>query len=400
MGNYTPYMLEFWLRDIILWCHIGTARPLYTGGIRLLDLSEELDSRFLYIGEAHVLEELISNGQFPEDATCIVATGHQDFLTQYPFSEQQTIFLTSLSLAALYNRAQHFIHWFHDWDRSLQEVVYKNAGLQEMLERAASGIHATLLLANTGYKYIASYEHPDILDPTALELKENGYHKFETIQTIQHEKPLRKGACNEYVEYLSSISSNYTIVHLIRYKGHLVARLCVILNGPDPNYCYSDMASVLAEYIAEYMFSNQGVDYSSNADFGMLAADLIECRLTDPEELEQRLRQIKLAVRRYYHVMLVSFDNTNEKHSIPWNYVISQLEYIFPFSNITTYKGDILMIFRKKHRGRKFSFDQEQLTRVLETYNAHAAISNTSEFLTSLPPFITRLVMHCVLEKS
>lgn len=386
MGNYTPYMLEFWLHDIILWSRIGISHPQYTGGIRLLDESEELDSKFLYIGEPQVIQALLESGRFPEDGICIVSAGAHDWLKQYDFSERQTIFLTSLSLTALYNRTQHFIHWFHDWDSQLHEVVYKNAGLQEMLERAAAGINATLLLANTGYKYIAAYQHPDIQDPTATELVESGYHKFDTIQIIQHETPLRRGETNESVEYISSLSSNYTIVHLIRYKGHLVARLCVILNGPDPNYCYSDMAAVLAGYVAEYMFSNQGADYSSNADFGMLAADLIECRLTDPEELEQRLRQIKLAVRRYYHLMLVSFENLNERHTIPWNYVISQLEYIFPFSNITTYKGNILMIFRKKRRGRNFSFDQQQLLKILETYNAYAAISNTSEFLTSLPP--------------
>ncbi len=386
MGNYTPNMLEFWLRDIILWSRIGTSHSQYTGGIRLLDGTDELDSNFLYIGEPKVVQTLLESGRFPEKATCIVAAGDHDWLKQYAFSEKQSIFLTSLPLAALYNRAQYFIHWFHDWDRQLHEVVYKNAGLQEMLERAATGINATLLLANTGYKYIAAYQHPDIQDPTAVELVEGGYHKFDTIQIIQHETPLRRGNNNESVEYISSLSNNYTIVHLIRYKGHLVARLCIILNGPTHNYCYSDMAAVLAGYVAEYMFSNQGADYSSNADFGMLAADLIECRLTDPEELEQRLRQIKLAVRRYYHLMVVSFENTNERHTIPWNYVISQLEYIFPFSNITTYKGDILMIFRKKRRGRNFSFDHQQLLKVLETYNAYAAISNTSEFLTSLPP--------------
>lgn len=386
MGNYTPNMLEFWLRDIILWSRIGTSSSQYTGGIRLLDGSEKLSSNFLYIGDPETLQTILKSERFPKDATCLVSAGNHDWLERYDFPETQSIFLTNLPLTGLYNYAQYFIHWFHDWDRQLQEVVYKNAGLQEMLERAASGINATILLCNTGYKYIAAYQNPDIQDPTAAELIESGYHKFDTIQVIQHEIPLRRSADHDSVEYVSSLSNNYTIIHLIRYKGHLVARLCVLLNGPSHNYCYSDMAAVLAGYVAEYMFSSQGADYSSNADFGMLAADLIECRLTDPEELEQRLRQIKLATRRYYHLMLVSFEHSNERHTIPWNYVISQLEYIFPFSNITTYKGDILMIFRKKDKGRNFSFNQEQLFKVLETYNAYAAISNTSEFLTSLPP--------------
>ena len=82
------------------------------------------------------------------------------------------------------------------------------------------------------------------------------------------------------------------MVHLIQYREDVAARLCIILDGPEPRPCYGDLAAILAGYVAEYMFSNQGVDYSSNAAFGSLAADLIELRLTDPVELEQRLKQI------------------------------------------------------------------------------------------------------------
>ena len=134
------------------------------------------------------------------------------------------------------------------------------------------------------------------------------------------------------------------------------------------------------------MFSNQGVDYGSNAAFGSLAADLIECRLTDPDELEQRLKQIQLAVRRYYHVIVVAFDTDQDRSTIPWNYIISQLEQVFPFSNITTYHGEILMVVRKTKRGSRISFDRQKLLTILEHYNGYAAIGNTSEFLTSLPP--------------
>ena len=166
----------------------------------------------------------------------------------------------------------------------------------------------------------------------------------------------------EYAEYISDLSHNYTIVRLIHYRGELVARLCVILDGPATDPCISDFNELLSRYVADYMLSNHRTDYSGNAQFGALAADLIECRIANEEELQQRLKQIKLATRRYYHVMLINFPSDTERNkNIPWNYIINQLEYLFPFSNITTYKGEILLLIRKMKRHSSNSFNQETL---------------------------------------
>ena len=109
---------------------------------------------------------------------------------------------------------------------------------------------------------------------------------------------------------------------------------------------------------------------TGNAQFGALAADLIECRIANEEELQQRLKQIKLATRRYYHVMLINFPSDTERNkNIPWNYIINQLEYLFPFSNITTYKGEILLLIRKMKRRSRLSFNQETLLKLFEQHN-------------------------------
>lgn len=121
--------------------------------------------------------------------------------------------------------------------------------------------------------------------------------------------------------------------------------------GQSQALYYSDLNELLAGFVAEYLFNNQSSDYSGNSQFGALAADLIECRISSEEELQQRLKQIQLATRRYYHAMLIAFPATGAAGpTIPWNYIINQLEYIFPFSNITTYKGEILLIIRKMKR--------------------------------------------------
>lgn len=393
MEFYTPTMLATWLSESLTYCHTGLISPHCDGGIRLLsDYDTPLSSKYLYLGNSSVIYDLIKKRQIPSDGLFLVAAKDDCTTTSATLLRPETIpqsvsFIeTSLPLFTLYNQVQEAVHRFLVWDSCLHEVVYSNAGLQKMLEYASSMMNATILLVNSGYKHIASICNPNIQDSTADELTKKGYHSFDTIQMIHHQKAVNTDHPENYVEYISNTSNNYTMVHLIRHQENLAARLCIISKGPIRNAYIADLGFILAHYVADYMFSHLGADYGNNSQFGLLAADLIECRLTDPVELESRLKQVQLAVRRYYHIMLVEFPSADNQASIPWNYVINQLEYIFPFSNITTYQGDILLLIRKTKRTSRLPYSNERLLPLLEQYNGFAAIGNASEFLTSLPP--------------
>ena len=391
MNNCTPSMFEFWLKDIATACRIGRIVPSCTDGIRFIESTERLlSSNYLYITESSVIITLIEEAVIPQTGLFVIISGHLHPQTRMDLPDSVSLIETSLPLLPLYNRVHQHVHAFESWIMHLQETLYTNGGLQEMLNRASTLLDTTILLVNAGYKHIAAVYNPEVHDQTADELRNTGYQSFNTIQTILHETPLHASETENHMEYISSQDHNYTDVHLIRYQNDLVARLCIITNSATVNGCMRDLNVILADYVTHYLLSHQGVDFSQNAAFGSLASDLIECRLTDPLELEQRLKQLQLCVKKYYHTIVIRFDHTTDHHMIPWNYVISQLEYIFPFSNITTYKGDILMIIRKKCKSNKPSFDYEKLLTLLTHYSAHACISNPSKFLTSLPTVYTQ----------
>lgn len=397
MSMYTRAMLNKWLNDIMIADHPGNTELASDGGIVLLTRQDmSLSPEYIYIGTSAVILQILQNMAVSDRADrpklarpgiCLISAGSCRGLTDLSIPKHVTLIETCLPVLELYNRVHEHLHRFRVWDTELQRIVDTNAGLQTFLEQAYKQLHATILLVNSGYKKIAAVYDPDISDPTADELRENGYQSFDTIQSIHHQQTVKCGENLEYAEYISDLSHNYTIVRLIHYKGELVARLCVILNGPEPDPCASDFNALLARYVAEYMLSDQHADYGGNAQFGALAADLIECRIANEEELQQRLKQIKLATRRYYHVMLISFPlDADHRQSIPWNYIINQLEHLFPFSNITTYKGEILLLIRKMKRRSRLSFNTEAVFKLLESYNGYACVGNASEFLMSLPP--------------
>lgn len=383
----TPSMLLHWLDDVVIRFHLGNSLPDCSGGIKLLEPGDSpLSAGFLYLGEADTVAQAITEGRLPAAPVLILSSGTATLPgPENGLPDRPSLIEARLPLLPLYNRVQERLHRFRQWEDRLKEVVYTNAGLQELLQRAAEELNATILLMNVGYKHVASVYSPGVSEPIADELRDNGYLAFDTIQDIYRELPARRETKEDRAEYISRVN-NYNIIQLIRYQGDVAARLCVILNGPEPSPYVSELTTILADYVREYMFSHQGAAYGGNSAFGTLAADLIECRLTDPEELEHRLKQINLAVRRYYHVMVIAFEKKPDGAEIPWNYIISRLEYVFPFSNITTYQGEILLIIRKSARGSQLMFQQDKLLDILESYNGFAAVGNTSKFLTSLPP--------------
>lgn len=386
MEAFTPALLLHWLGDAVVRVRQGHPFPSCTGGIRLLDGAEgSLCPDFLHLGEPEAAARAIAADRVPGEGILIVTAAGPSAWEDGDLPQDVTLVETDLPLIPLYNRLQQELHRFLQWDLQMQAAVYTNSGVQELLERVSAMLPATLLLLNPGYKCMAAVYDPRVSDRVADEVRSFDYLSFDTIQATRRQVPLRGGKRDGYVEFVAEADQNYILIRDITYQDALAARLLVIRSGtrPDP-YC-SDMAEIAAKYLSQFMFSNQGVDYNSNAAFGSLVSDLIEFRLTDPEELEQRLKQIRLAVRRYYHLMIVSFGDGPDVEAIPWNYIISLLERIFPFSNATTYRGEILLIIRKTQRGHRLRYDEKALEQLLERYNGKAAFGNFSEFLVSMP---------------
>ena len=386
MEVFTCSMLLHWLDGAVVRLQQGRSFPSCTGGIRLLDGSEEpLGPAFLYLGEPDTAAHAIASGRLSEEGALIVSSAGKTVWEGRELPRHVTLVETGLSLAPLYNRLQESLHRFFQWKSQMQEAVYTNSGVQELLDRTSAVLPATLLLLNPGYKRMAAVYDPQVTDHVAQEVRSCGYLSFDTIQSTRRQTPLRGGKGKGFVEFVSAENQNYVVIRDIIYQDTLAARLLVIRSSVQPDQYCSDLAEIAAGSLSHFMFRNQGVDYNSNAAFGSLVSDLIEFRLTEPEELEQRLKQIQLAVRRYYHTMIVSFGDKPDLESIPWNYIISLLEHIFPFCNATTYRGEILLIIRKTKKGHRPRYNEAALEQLLERYNGKAAFGNFSEFLTSMP---------------
>ena len=382
-------ILRSWIAQDLTSVYAGTSPFSCHGDMRLFHPDTAPEPFILYAGYEQDLPAFIEHvRRFPDIRSpfCFLCCDYDPDkkpAVHTALPANCSVFYSERSLPAVFNMMADKISRFIRWNDALKSVLYRNEGLQALLD-LSSFLPGTLLLTNAGYKLQASVYKEEVSDPTVDEVRQLGYHTFETIERIHKEVPLVSS--QDTSEYISKISNNYTIIRLIRYKERIAARLCLILNGPETDPSYSDYMAILGNAIAEYLFSRQSVDYASNAELGSLVSDIMEGRIVNQTELDQRMKQVKLIAHRYFHLMLVSFDQTGSRSSIPWNYVISQLQYIFPYSNITTYNGDILLIIQKRQRKSRVKFNEKYLMNLLEQYNGFSCMGNASEFIMSLPP--------------
>ena len=79
---------------------------------------------------------------------------------------------------------------------------------------------------------------------------------------------------------------------------------------------------------------------------------------------------------------MIAFEQTEE--NIPWNFILNQLEPLFPNSNMTVYQRDLIILAKKNHHQQTLTLDYEKFTQLLSNYRAYAAVGNYSKFLLSL----------------
>ncbi|NLT28827.1 MAG: hypothetical protein GXX97_07155 [Dehalococcoidales bacterium] len=312
-----------------------------------------------------------------------MSAGDSEELTPLLSQKNANIFIFSLSLIPLYNKVQQVLSSYIKWTEELREILSEK-GIQKLAEKGYEMLKNPVVILNMGFKMLAGCVPEDFDDVFLQELVKNGFLSYETVCSLVEEETRLTNPFAPQLEYVSSCTGNRTIIRRIYYNGNLVARVIVTLRGPDAEEYYSFLTFELAEYVQRYFLSSTTSHYAANTEIAAFIADLIERRLMDQEELEHRQKLIPAMTFKYYHTLVMSFEE--RKKAIPWNYAISQIEQIFPQSCITVYKNDIIILAKKTSHNARLEFDREKLMEILKFYDAYMAIGNYSKFLTSLHP--------------
>lgn len=387
---FTAAILCRGLEGHVLRCLSGTVQKDSVGGIALLRPDDILQEDQLYLGDVDTVTAVLRRGEIPP-GTLIASAGDSLALHELTIPPDISLVVTDLDLIGLYNLAHRQRHKYDDWLRHMDKILYQNSGLQALIDAAALGIPATIMVLNAGYKPLAAHYTEDMDDATTLELREKGYLTFESVHTLLQQHAVRGNIYSEYSEYVSTVSGKYTIIRLLTHEGNVVARICVLLDSSQPDPFITDMSAVLEKYVSKYMFNALAENAGMDSAFTDLVGELVESRLRSPDELAERLkrhnrlRHLNLSATGLFYTMLVVFPAQNTRgHRMPWNYLIGQLEQLFPQCSTALYREQLLMLIPVENEAAPLSFDVAELNKLLLYYDGYAALGNLADRLINL----------------
>ena len=113
--------------------------------------------------------------------------------------------------------------------------------------------------------------------------------------------------------------------------------------------------------------------------------DIMERRLVNRGEVRIALDKMPFPVQRFCRILVISF--RGEVTSIPYHYVLNRLQEIFPDSNMTEYRKDIVILYSYSSRTFRLSMSEvqlQQLNALLKRYNGFMSVGNGTQHPESL----------------
>lgn len=380
------------LESSILRSHISNKDLSAVVGIMMLDEDCALSENAVYIGTCDTVLSILDNSS-GEQRLNLLCAGDSEELRGASIPEEINLTVFSLSTAKLYNSIYSSLCSYQNWISNLNAAHHLNDGLQKLVEEGFKKIKQPIVVLNSGFKMLASVIPDNYNDPLMDEVRTKGFFAYETVCAIvdeQHSTTLLRKSGPD-IEYISKITGNRTFVRFIRHNGNIVAYVIVTLEGYETDEYFEALSTDICDHIQSFLEGSEMLNYIASTEINTIITDLIELRLTEPSELEQRLKLLpSMVIGKYYHPVVMSF--AKQSNEIPWNFVINQMDQIFSKSNITVYKGALVILINKAHLNSPLPFDKEKLTALLEHYDAFIALGRYSMFLTSLRPLYLQAV--------
>ena len=252
---------------------------------------------------------------------------------------------------------------------------------QTLAELAAQKTGHPLAIVNSFFQCVAISETGDDCSETLRELRDEGKTNYARARWML---PTEKGAL--YTERFFLDDGGIRLVdQVIRQEDKTTARILMDCPVDERDSIALGYLDDLTQAIRPRILTDQSLrEYFTDA-LSMLIADIIDQRVTDPDEIEQRRTVIPDMVKgSLYHPIAFKFEK--QAQPTPYNYIMGHLKDIFPRSSIAQYNNGLLVLAAKDDDYEELDYDRAHLTELLEQFDGYAGIGRCTSFLTSLRP--------------
>ena len=369
----TIEMLLWEIRDRILYQRLeDSVLPAHQAAL-LFDKREPVENNRFYVGHWRDLPERVPEGC--ESSFFLCVKDDENDAKELPDATFRNYIIFSGTAVSLHNHIVSRLQAYNEW----LEQLRSEEDLQTLTQMAAQKTGHPLAVVNSFFQCVAISETGEKCSSALRELRDEGKTTYDRARSIL---PTEKTDLQKERFFLDDPDCR-VVDQVIRQGDKTTARILMDCPPDERESIALGFLDDFARAIRPRILNDQNLRQYFTDAIALFISDIIDQKLTDPDEIEQRRMIIPDMVKGpLYHPIVFKFNQQAQR--TPYNYIMGRLREIFPRSSAAQYNKGLVVLAAKEDYYDELAYDRALLTELLEQFDGYAGIGNCTSFLTSL----------------
>lgn len=359
-------------------CHIAFLQLPFIDSIRFARNADHYSADTIYIGTASELAVLLSENTTTAGIT-FLCSGFMEELLELASNCQCNLICSDKDPFLLHDLVEDLAKRYRTWTIHFRELSESGNSIQDIVDYAAKITGFTIFLLNTADRVIFSSVNPQIQDSDLQSIAENGFLTAELNEKLIDPVSQSRAALKE-------LSPGYICwVYKVMKQGLAISNMIFGAKETSRRFDAYTVMELTRQAIHRLMNASESLPYWAGESFKVLLKEIVECRITDEEEIDQRFSLISCGSGIFCSFIIIEFAKPETLAESALQ-VLTELEELFPDSNTAVYEGTIVLLLSRPNRAfqPRPVFDTEAFTKLLRIHDAYASISNATSRRTLL----------------
>lgn len=345
----------------ILWCGLLA---------HILTLSRELRSgcSFLAFGTEEEFEEISK----ANDCNCIFFPQHSGVPSILP---------------DIFNEAARVICRFNDWEHRLDLAIANGKKIQDLIDICESVIKNPFVVWNPSFEIVAYSKNIPIPRPQMQRILQEGRFSGDDIEHVTRMGYLKD--TDKYSKLTLCYPPNWmdcpfalrvyteegsTVVSMVNYFMYTLPTVTQI----ELLYKFESKMNLYVKSLLQTGVRRKSLIYEP------ILIDLIEGRLTDVEEIADRLKAIKIPFKGMYRMYQIKFEKYTSSLD---HFTRLRFKSIFPMGKIVHYRDNLFVLNKEDdiyNKPESEEYVRSNLDKLLEVCSAWAGVSDIVSDLSNI----------------
>ncbi len=286
------------------------------------------------------------------------------------------------SLPELSNSVQDYFSKLRQWDVQLQIAYITHQAIQHFLDISTDWIQYGVCIWDPSFSLLAHSKEIASDNFLYQEFVNRGYLSAKTVNRFVNKYMLNtpKRFCETSIHRPPNVADSIEIMRSLTINGNTAAIFCMFFGGIEPHSGLFEIIDHLCNALQKHYeyLENQSNHERRSCEYFLV--DLLEGRMPNSEELEERVKYLKLPLSgNFYFYRFI----TNPFSSSHYHLIMSRLQRHLPGVEVFLYMESLCMFSRESSKLNSAE-RATQVDEFLKVHNAYCGISECFSLLKNI----------------